>query len=96
MALKEFFAKWNPDNILSNTLLQPYLDEFSGAANLTFMVEDEFINNDQDIAEAWDEYYAHDTSENEGVCLVTGKKDLSLDCILILKELPEHSHQVLL
>ena len=74
LALKEFFAKWNPDNILSNTLLQPYLDEFSGAANLTFMVEDEFINNDQDIAEAWDEYYAHDTSENEGVCLVTGKK----------------------
>lgn len=73
-ALKAFFANWQPEQAKDNAVLQPYMDDLLGSANLTFKVEGESVETDAEIIQAWDDYRnAQSGAANQGRCLITGK-----------------------
>lgn len=73
-ALKAFFANWQPEQAKDNAVLQPYMDDLLGSANLTFKVEGEPVETDAEIIQAWDDYKnAQAGAANQGRCLITGK-----------------------
>lgn len=73
-ALKAFFANWQPEQAKDNAILQPYMDDLLGSANLTFKVEGEPVEKDAEIIQAWDAYKnAQAGAANQGRCLITGK-----------------------
>ena len=75
VALKAFFASWQPEAAHDNALLQPYMDDLLSSANLMFKVEGESIEQDEEIRKAWDAYKSQQASDTaQGICLVTGKK----------------------
>ncbi len=74
-AIKAFFTKWQPEKAGENTILQPYMEDLLGSANITFKVNGESVETDAEIVKAWDAYKsAQATDANQGVCLITGKK----------------------
>lgn len=74
IALKEFFASWQPEQAKDNSILQPYMEDLLGSANLTFKVEGEAVEKDEEIMQAWDDYKnAQAGAANQGRCLITGK-----------------------
>lgn len=74
IALKAFFANWQPEQAKDNAALQPYMDDLLGSANLTFKVEGEPVETDAEIIQAWDDYKnAQAGAANQGRCLITGK-----------------------
>lgn len=73
-ALKAFFNSWQPEQAQDNSILQPYMDDLLGSANLTFKVEGEPVETDAEIIQAWDDYKnAQAGAANQGRCLITGK-----------------------
>lgn len=74
IALKAFFANWQPEQAKDNAVLQPYMDDLLGSSNLTFKVEGEPVETDAEIIQAWDDYKnAQAGAANQGRCLITGK-----------------------
>lgn len=73
-AIKAFFANWNPDRAKDNSIVRPYIEELLGASNIIFMVDNEYAHNDLEIINAWDAFYASQSSEQKSICLVTGKE----------------------
>ena len=74
MALKAFFATWQPELAHENMLLQPYMEDLLGSANLMFKVDGESVEQDEEIKRAWDSYKSQQTTDvAKGICLVTGK-----------------------
>ena len=74
MALKAFFATWQPELAHENMLLQPYREDLLGSANLMFKVDGESVEQDEEIKRAWDSYKSQQTTDvAKGICLVTGK-----------------------
>lgn len=73
-ALKAFFATWKPESAYENILLQPYMEDLLGSANLMFKVDGESVEQDEEIKRAWDSYKSQQaTNVAKGICLVTGK-----------------------
>ena len=74
MALKAFFATWQPELAHENMLLQPYREDLLGSANLMFKVDGESVEQDEEIKRAWDSYKSQQATDvAKGICLVTGK-----------------------
>lgn len=74
MALKAFFATWQPELAHENMLLQPYMEDLLGSANLMFKVDGESVEQDEEIKRAWDSYKSQQATDvAKGICLVTGK-----------------------
>lgn len=74
MALKAFFATWKPELAHENMLLQPYMEDLLGSANLMFKVDGESVEQDEEIKQAWDSYKSQQATDvAKGICLVTGK-----------------------
>lgn len=73
-ALKAFFATWQPELAYENMLLQPYMEDLLGSANLMFKVDGESVEQDEEIKQAWDSYKSQQATDvAKGICLVTGK-----------------------
>ena len=73
-ALKAFFATWKPELAYENILLQPYMEDLLGSANLMFKVDGESLEQDEEIKRAWDSYKSQQaTNVAKEICLVTGK-----------------------
>ena len=73
-AIKAFLAKWNPDSAKDNEILRPYITDFLKGGNITFRIDGNYPQNDAEIIAAWDEYYASQSAEQRGICLVTGQE----------------------
>lgn len=74
MALKAFFATWQPELAHENMLLQPYMEDLLGSANLMFKVDGESVEQDEEIKLAWDSYKSQQATDvAKEICLVTGK-----------------------
>lgn len=74
MALKAFFATWQPELAHENMLLQSYREDLLGSANLMFKVDGESVEQDEEIKRAWDSYKSQQATDvAKGICLVTGK-----------------------
>ncbi len=73
-AVRSYFEKWNPQKAADNDILSGYLEEMMDGANLIFIYDGEFVQEDPLIKQAWENYRAQPGDSVEGICLVTGRR----------------------
>ena len=73
-AVCRFFDCW-PDRAAENPYLVPELEEIISGSNLVFMIDGEYVHEDPDIMQCWEEYSRQSGTGPEGVCLVTGRRE---------------------
>lgn len=69
------FDCWAPDRAAENPYLVPELEEIISGSNLVFMIDGEYVHEDPDIRQCWEEYSCQSGTGPEGVCLVTGRRE---------------------
>lgn len=74
-AVKLFFESWNPEQVLNNCKLQENLEDIISGVNLVFLYEGKYVQQDEDVMMHWENSYNQSSDENQGICLVTGKRD---------------------
>ena len=74
-AVCRFFDCWAPDRAAENPYLVPELEEIISGSNLVFMIDGEYVHEDPDIRQCWEEYSCQSGTGPEGVCLVTGRRE---------------------
>ena len=74
-AVCRFFDCWTPDRAAENPYLMPELEEIISGSNLVFMIDGEYVHEDPDIMQCWEEYSRQSGTGPEGVCLVTGRRE---------------------
>ena len=74
-AVCRFFDCWAPDRAAENPYLVPELEEIISGSNLVFMIDGEYVYEDPDIMQCWEEYSRQSGTGPEGVCLVTGRRE---------------------
>ena len=74
-AVCRFFDCWAPDRAAENPYLVPELEEIISGSNLVFMMDGEYVHEDPDIMQCWEEYSHQSGTGPEGVCLVTGRRE---------------------
>ena len=74
-AVCRFFDCWAPDRAAENPYLMPELEEIISGSNLVFMIDGEYVHEDPDIMQCWEEYSRQSGTGPEGVCLVTGRRE---------------------
>lgn len=74
-AVCRFFDRWEPDQAAENPCLIPELEEIISGTNLVFMVDGEYVHEDPDIRQRWEEYSGQSGTGPVGVCLVTGRRE---------------------
>lgn len=74
-AVCRFFDRWAPDQAAENPCLIPELEEIISGSNLVFMVDGEYVHEDPDIRQCWEEYSHQSGTGPVGVCLVTGRRE---------------------
>lgn len=73
-AVIQYFEKWNPNLAPEHPALKDSLEEIIAGANLIFMMDGAFAHEDRDVIKAWEDYCKEEVAQEEGLCLVTGKK----------------------
>ena len=73
LAIKKFFANWNPTEISSCAVLQDDLEELMQSSNLIFMLGDRFSIEDEEIRNAWQRYREQEDGAVKMQCLITGE-----------------------
>lgn len=73
-AIVSFFEGWKPSEAAKHPALQADYEKIIGVANLVFRVNGEYVQEDAQIASAWQTYYEGSEAE-KGRCLITGKLD---------------------
>lgn len=73
-AIVAFFEAWNIDGAAENEHLLPYLSELAKGANLIFMLNMQYAQEDEDIKVAWMKHSQEKVSEDQMVCLVSGER----------------------
>ena len=74
-AVCRFFDRWAPDQAAENPCLIPELEEIISGSNLVFMMDGEYVHEDPDIRQCWEEYSRQSGTGPVGVCLVTGRRE---------------------
>ena len=74
-AVCRFFDCWAPDRAAENPYLVPELEEIISGSNLVFMMDGEYVHEDPDIMQCWEEYSRQSGTGPVGVCLVTGRRE---------------------
>ena len=74
-AVCRFFDCWAPDRAAENPYLVPELEEIISGSNLVFMIDGEYVHEESDIMQCWEEYSHQSGTGPEGVCLVTGRRE---------------------
>lgn len=79
-AVRAFLESWNPEKTMTSSLIQPYLDEIAGNANIVFRVGDRktYVHDNEVLKEKWEEEKDLDNSgaEKRGTCLITGRESV--------------------
>lgn len=73
-AVKKFFETWKPEEAMEHPALSEELDGILAGGNLVFLTEGSYVHADQEVMQAWEDYYEKTMEGSEGVCLVTGQK----------------------
>ena len=74
VAIRNFFAKWKPEEAEANEVFREHRDEIVTPGNLLFWVEDRFAQEDEEIVRAWEAACMKESDSPEGLCLVTGRR----------------------
>lgn len=73
-AILAYFEKWDPQKAAEHPILREYLEELTEGGNLIFSVEGQEAQADEEICDCWENYRAQNGGEDNGICLVTGKR----------------------
>lgn len=76
-ALLAFFDRWEPEKATQHPALQQDWEELISSANLIFMYQGSYVQDDPLIQQAWQAHYDSAGDGPEMVCLVTGEKGLA-------------------
>ena len=68
-----FFEKWDPEKARECQEINDSWEYISDGMDMVFCVGAEFAQDNQDIQNAWNNYYASIEDGIEGICLVTGR-----------------------
>lgn len=74
-AVCRFFDCWAPDRAAENPCLMSELEEIISGSNLVFMMDGEYVHEDPDIRQYWEDYSRQSGTGPAGVCLVTGRRE---------------------
>lgn len=72
-AVKKFFQTWNPKAARENPELMEKWEEVTAGGNLVFLVQRQYVQENEDIQEAWAKSMESEETGEEGLCLVTGE-----------------------
>ncbi len=72
-SIKSFFRKWSVDDAQERLKESGFYEEIINGANLIFMIDNAFPQEDQKISKAWDESYnSYSDTDYLSRCLITG------------------------
>lgn len=71
-----FFDKWQPEQAKEHSVLERYIEDITGGANIVFMFDGRagFIHETLEVRTAWADYKSKTASDIVSQCLVTGKE----------------------
>lgn len=77
-AVLAFLDNWSPEQGREHPALQDCLEEILEGSNLVFRLDGEinYLHNDLEIRQLWEEYNLQSVEEIKGQCLITGKNTL--------------------
>lgn len=90
-AILAYFEKWDPQKASEHPVIRENWEELTEGGNLIFSVEGQEAQEDPEIRDCWENYRARNGGEDNGICLVTGKKPRYHESIKQSKEYPGHS-----
>lgn len=75
-AVVAYFQTWEPALAEEHEKLQEDKEDILTNSNLVFMFRDEYVQDNLEIKQAWEQYYSAENSagENVGICLITGQR----------------------
>lgn len=73
-AILAYFEKWDPEKVAEHPMIRENCEELTEGGNLIFSVEGQEAQDDPEIRDCWENYRAQNGGEDNGICLVTGKK----------------------
>ena len=73
-AILAYFEKWDPEKAAEHPMIRENWEELTEGGNLIFSVEGQEAQDDPEIRDCWENYRAQNGGEDNGICLVTGKK----------------------
>ncbi len=74
-AVAAFFENWNPREAENYGLFQEDKEEIFGGVNLVFLYEGRYVQEDEEVREAWEDFLDQSKSGEKGFCMVTGRQD---------------------
>lgn len=73
-AILAYFEKWDPQKAAEHPVIREYWEELTEGGNLIFSVEGQEAQENKEIRECWEKYREQNDGEDNGICLVTGKR----------------------
>lgn len=73
-AILAYFEKWDPKKAAEHPVIRENWEELTEGGNLIFSVEGQEAQDAQEIRDCWENYRTQNGGEDNGICLVTGKK----------------------
>jgi CRISPR-associated protein Csd1 len=73
-AICGFFESWEPDNAADAPALADNIDDILKGANMVFLFDEKFPNEDDALRRAWQVYYDGSEDGEKMRCLVTGEE----------------------
>lgn len=73
-AILAYFEKWDPEKAMQHPVIREHFEELTEGGNLIFCIEGKETREDPEIRECWEKYRNQSGSEDNGICLVTGRK----------------------
>ena len=73
-AILAYFEKWDPEKAAEHSVIRENWEELTEGGNLIFSVEGQEAQDDSEIRDCWETYRTQNGGEDNGICLVTGKK----------------------
>ena len=73
-AILTYFEKWDPQKAKEQPVIREHWEELTEGGNLIFSVEGQEAQEDPEIRECWENYREQIDGEDNGICLVTGKR----------------------
>lgn len=69
-----FLQSWKPEKALEHACIAVAWKELMAGANILFYCEGEPVTNDEAVRKGWQQYYDDAGVEQNGICMVTGKR----------------------
>lgn len=73
-AILGYFEKWDPQRAAEHSVIREHFEELTEGGNLIFCIEGLEAQEDPEIRECWEKYREQCGCDDNGICLVTGKK----------------------